>query len=175
MRTEEYAYIVLTAAALIFPSWDRHPEKMVVRAAAQPGVAIGTESPMPMTSEQNSQSTAPTTRMVIDRFNQAFNRHDADALAPLLTDDTVFEDTSPAPDGTRIVGKTAVLAFWRGWFTRNADANFEAEDVIISGDRAVVRWVYRKLRNGQPWHLHGVDVFTVRDGKVAAKLAYVKG
>ena len=25
------------------------------------------------------------------------------------------------------------------------------------------------------WHLRGVDVFTVRDGKVAAKLAYVKG
>jgi ketosteroid isomerase-like protein len=38
-----------------------------------------------------------------------------------------------------------------------------------------VLWVYRKMRNGQPWHLRGVDVFTVRDGKVAAKLAYVKG
>jgi ketosteroid isomerase-like protein len=57
----------------------------------------------------------------------------------------------------------------------NADSIFEAEDMIVSGDRAVVRWVYRKLRNGQPWHLRGVDVFTVRDGKVAAKLAYVKG
>jgi ketosteroid isomerase-like protein len=113
--------------------------------------------------------------MVIDRFNQAFNRHNADALAPLLTDDTVFEDTSPAPDGQRIEGKAAVLAFWRGWFTRNADATFEAEDVIVSGDRAVVCWVYRKQRNGKPWHLRGVDVFTVRDGKVAAKLAYVKG
>jgi ketosteroid isomerase-like protein len=130
---------------------------------------------MPMTSEQESQSTALTTRMVIDRFNQAFNRHNADALAPLLTDDTVFEDTSPAPDGQRIEGKAAVLAFWRGWFTRNADATFEAEDVIVSGDRAVVCWVYRKQRNGKPWHLRGVDVFTVRDGKVAAKLAYVKG
>ena len=35
--------------------------------------------------------------------------------------------------------------------------------------------VYRKQRNGQPWHIRGVDVFTVRNGKVAAKLAYVKG
>ena len=52
---------------------------------------------------------------------------------------------------------------------------FEAEEVIVSGDRAVVRWVYRKMRNGQPWHLRGVDVFTVRGEKVAAKLAYVKG
>ena len=46
---------------------------------------------------------------------------------------------------------------------------------IVSGDRAEVRWVYHKIRNGQPWHIRGVDVFTVRDGKVAAKLAYVKG
>lgn len=129
---------------------------------------------MAMTSEQNTQTSA-TTRLVIDRFNKAFNRHDADAVAALLTDDTVFEDTSPAPDGRRIEGKAAVAEFWRGWFTRHADAVFEAEDVIVSGDRAVVRWVYRKMRDGQPWHLRGVDVFTVRDGKVAAKLAYVKG
>jgi ketosteroid isomerase-like protein len=67
-----------------------------------------------------------------------------------------------------------VVAFWRGWFARNPDAHFEAEEIIVSGDRAVVRWVYRKMRNGRPWHLRGVDLFTVRDGKVAVKLAYVK-
>jgi len=128
-----------------------------------------------MTVEQNPVGTDQTTRLLIDRFNGAFNQHDADALAPLLTEDTVFEDTSPAPDGRRIEGRTAVVEFWRGWFARNADAVFEVEDMIVTDDRAVVRWVYRKSRNGQPWHLRGVDVFTVRDGKVAAKLAYVKG
>jgi ketosteroid isomerase-like protein len=130
---------------------------------------------MPMTSEQSPLTAAQTTRLVIDRFNEAFNQHDADAVALWLTDDTVFEDTSPAPDGQRIEGKAAVVAFWRAWFARNPDAVFETEDVIVSLDRAVVRWVYRKVRSGQPWHLRGVDVFTVRDGKVAAKLAYVKG
>ena len=118
---------------------------------------------------------ATTTRSVIDRFNEAFNRHDADAVTALLTDDTVFEDTSPAPDGRRITGKTAVAAFWRDWFVRNGDAVFEAEDVIVTGDRAVVRWIYRKTRNGEPWHIRGVDVFTVRGERVAAKLAYGKG
>ena len=124
---------------------------------------------------RKAKGTTLTTRAVVDRFNAAFNRHDADAVESLLTDDTVFEDTSPAPDGQRIQGKAAVAAFWRAWFPRNADAQFEAEEMIVSGDRAVVRWVYRKMRNGQPWHLRGVDVFTVRGGKVAAKLAYVKG
>jgi ketosteroid isomerase-like protein len=115
------------------------------------------------------------TRAVIDRFGEAFNRQDADALDPLLTDDTVFEDTSPAPDGRRVEGKAAVVAFWRDWFARNRGAVFDTEDVFVSGDRGVVLWIYRKERNGQPWHIRGVDVFTVRDGKVAAKLAYVKG
>jgi len=128
-----------------------------------------------MNHEQNEPSREQSTRAAINNFNEAFNRHDADALAAFLTDDTVFEDTSPAPDGRRIDGKTAVVDFWRGWFARNSDAHFDAEEIIVSGNRAVVLWVYRKMRDGQPWHIRGVDVFTVRDGKVAAKLAYVKG
>jgi ketosteroid isomerase-like protein len=137
--------------------------------------SLGSPTEVPVRSEQNVQSQEQSTRSTIDSFNEAFNRHDADGLAKFFTEDTVFEDTSPAPDGKRIEGKAAVVEFWRGWFARNADAHFEAEDVIISGSRATVLWVYRKMRNGQPWHLRGVDVFTVRDGKVAAKLAYVKG
>lgn len=128
-----------------------------------------------MKPDQNAQSQEQVTRTTIDKFNEAFNRHDADKLALFLTEDTVFEDTSPAPDGRRIEGKSAVVEFWREWFARNSDAHFDAEEVIVSGNRATVLWVYRKMRNGQPWHLRGLDVFTVRDGKVAAKLAYVKG
>ena len=118
---------------------------------------------------------AATTRDVVARFNAAINAHDAEAVAALLTDDTVFENTGPAPDGVRIAGKAAVAAFWVKWFAANPDARFEAEETIVTGDRCVVRWVYRKTRDGRPWHLRGVDVLTVRDGKIAAKLAYVKG
>jgi len=128
-----------------------------------------------MRNEQKTLSQAQATSTTIDSFNQMFNRRDADGLAALLTEDTVFEDTSPAPDGRRIAGKAAVVEFWREWFLRNPDARFEAEEVIVSGNRATVLWLYRKMRDGRPWHLRGVDVFSVRDGKVAAKLAYVKG
>ena len=123
------------------------------------------------------QSSSPpgSTADVVNRFGAAINRHDAAAVAALLTDDTVFENTGPVPDGTRVEGKAAVAAFWEKWIAANADAVFETEDMFVAGDRCTVRWVYRKMRNGQPWHLRGVDVFTVRDGKVAAKLSYVKG
>ena len=52
-----------------------------------------------MSYEHAVQSQGQATRTTIESFNEAFNRHDADGLAALLTDDTVFEDTSPAPDG----------------------------------------------------------------------------
>ena len=112
---------------------------------------------------------------MITAFTAAVNRHDLATVSALLADDTVFENTSPAPDGTHLQGKHAVSAFWEKWFAANPDATFEAEDVIAAGDRCTVRWIYRKMRDGRPWHLRGVDVFTVRDGKVASKLSYVKG
>jgi len=137
--------------------------------------SVSSTSEVSMKPPTTAQSAEQATRSTIDSFNDAFNRHDADKLATFLTDDTVFEDTSPAPDGRRVEGKAAVVEFWRGWFARNTDARFDAEEMIVSGNRATVLWVYHKMRTGQPWHLRGVDVFTVRDGKVAAKLAYVKG
>ncbi len=118
---------------------------------------------------------AGSTLDVVRRFNDAINRHDPAAVAALLTDDTVFENTAPAPDGTRLVGKAAVAAYWERWFVNNPDAKFDAEDVVVAGDRCTVQWVYRKMRDGKPWHLRGMDLLTVRDGKIAAKLAYVKG
>jgi ketosteroid isomerase-like protein len=136
---------------------------------------VSLKAQAPMSIDQSQKTNEQDTRAAINRFNDAFNRHDTDALATCLTDDTVFEDTAPAPDGRRVEGKAAVVEFWREWFTKNTEAHFDAEEVIVSGDRAVVLWIYRKMRNGQPWHLRGVDIFKVREGKVAAKLAYVKG
>ena len=148
---------------------------ITVLCSALLSAALGSRKEIVMAKESNPQSQEQVTRATIERFNEAFNRHDAEAVEALLTEDTIFEDTSPAPDGKRVEGKAAVAEFWRGWFAKNAEAHFDAEDVIVAGNRATVLWVYRKMRNGQPWHLRGADVFTVRDGKVAAKLAYVKG
>ena len=111
----------------------------------------------------------------VRRFNEAFNRHDIDAVMAAMTDDCVFENTNPAPDGKRYQGQAEVRAFWERFFQNSPDALFEAEDMFAAQDRCAVRWIYRKTRDGQPWHLRGVDVFRVRDGKVAEKLAYVKG
>jgi ketosteroid isomerase-like protein len=114
---------------------------------------------------------AVTIQDVIDRFNTAFNAHDVDAVMALMTDDVIFENTSPSPDGERFVGQIAVRGFWTSFFASSGNASFEAEEMFTAGDRAVVRWVY----SWGSGHVRGVDVFKVRDGKVAEKLSYVKG
>jgi ketosteroid isomerase-like protein len=111
------------------------------------------------------------TQAVVDAFNAAFNRRDVDAVMALMTDDIVFENTYPPPDGERYVGQAAVRAFWERFFADAPNARFETEDQFAGGDRAVVRWRY----SWGDGHVRGVDVFRVRDGKVAEKLSYVKG
>ena len=115
------------------------------------------------------------TLATIHRFNEAFNRHDVDAVMELMTDDCVFDNTRPPPDGERIVGQAAVRAFWAEFFRRSPDARFDTEEIFAAGDRCVVRWTYHWVKDGKPGHVRGVDIFRVRDGKVAEKLSYVKG
>jgi ketosteroid isomerase-like protein len=110
---------------------------------------------------------------VVHRFNAAFNRHDVEGVMALMTPTCVFENTFPAPDGERFEGAPAVRAFWERFFAATPQARFEAEEIFAAGDRAVVRWIFRWDDRGG--HVRGVDVLRVRDGKVAEKLAYVKG
>lgn len=116
-----------------------------------------------------------TTIDAINRFNEAINRHDVDAAMGAMTDDCVFESTAP-PDGERFEGQAAVRSAWEKLFEESPAATFETEEMFVCGDRCVVRWLYRWVdREGRSGHVRGVDIFRVRDGRVAEKLSYVKG
>ena len=117
---------------------------------------------------------AAATLAAVERFNDAFNRHDVDAVMATMTDDCVFEDTSP-PDGGHHAGADAVRAAWVDFFAASPTAHFDTEDVITAGDRCVVQWRYTWSEGGAERYLRGVDVMRVRDGLVASKFAYVKG
>ena len=94
----------------------------------------------------------------------------------LVTDDCVFESTSPAPDGARFEGAADVRAEWEKLFANTDDPRFEAEETVVLGDRAFVRWQYSwQESSGQRGHVRGVDVLRLRDGRIAEKFSYVKG
>jgi uncharacterized protein (TIGR03086 family) len=116
------------------------------------------------------------TDSVVTRFGDAFGRRDLDAVMALVTDDCVFESTSPAPDGQRFEGAAAVRAEWEKLFANTDDPRFETEESFLQGDRGVVRWTYSwREPSGERGHVRGVDVLRLRDGKIAEKLSYVKG
>ena len=125
---------------------------------------------------QTSSPDTAATLDIIERFNDVFNKHDVDGIMALMTEDVVFENTFPRPDGERYEGQDSVRGFWKSLFGGSPSARFETEDIFAGGDRCTVRWVYHWVDDeGKPGHVRGVDVFRVRDGKVAEKLSYVKG
>jgi uncharacterized protein (TIGR02246 family) len=113
---------------------------------------------------------------LIAEFNQAFNCHDADAMMRLMTEDCVFENTFPAPDGNRFSGKESVHAFWVSFFQSSPQARIEIEESFEMGDRLVQRWVYHWVDEaGSRGHVRGVDIFKIQEGLILEKLSYVKG
>jgi ketosteroid isomerase-like protein len=112
----------------------------------------------------------------ISRFAAAFGARDVDAIMSLMTDDCVFEATSPAPDGARVEGAAAVRAVWEELFGSTPDASFTTEEAFVCDDRGVLRWRFSWTEpGGAEGHVRGADVLRFRDGKVCEKLSYVKG
>lgn len=109
-------------------------------------------------------------------FADAFNRHDAEAIMKFMTEDCVFE-ASAGPDvcGVRYVGREAVRAAFTDVWTTFADAAWINARHFTCGDRGVSEWTFTGTRaDGARIEVHGCDVFTFRDGKIAVKDSYRK-
>lgn len=113
---------------------------------------------------------------VVIAFNEAFNRHDVAGMMQLMSDDCLFENTSPAPDGAAYAGREAVTQFWHDFFAGSPHAHIDIEEIFGFGERCVMRWKYSWIdQRGDRGHVRGVDIFRVRDGLIHEKLSYVKG
>jgi steroid delta-isomerase-like uncharacterized protein len=123
-------------------------------------------------------------RMLAERYGEAWNRQDLDAIMDLHTDDSVFQahaaGTPPAE------GKQAVREAFAGYLALLPDINFAEHALHVSEDH----WVLESVMSGtvaQPIEVEGealgdsgarvevdcVDVIEVRDGLVASKQTYI--
>lgn len=109
-------------------------------------------------------------RVVLD-FNSAFNRHDVEGMMALMSEDCLFENTTPPPDGAAYKGKEEITQFWEDFFRQSPQAQIKIEDIFGLGERCVMRWVY----SWGAGHVRGVDIFRVRGRLIREKLSYVKG
>lgn len=113
---------------------------------------------------------------LLQHFADAWNRHDVDGLMSFMTDDCVFEASAgPDVNGTRYAGRDAVRSSFAEVWTTFPDAHWSSARHFVIGDRGVSEWTFTGTRaDGTHVEVHGCDLFTFRDGKIAVKDSYRK-
>lgn len=112
----------------------------------------------------------------LQAFANAWNRHDVDALMTFMTEDCVFE-ASAGPDvcGMHYAGQDAVRASFAEVWQTFPDAHWDNARHFVQGDRGVSEWIFTGTKaDGSRVEVHGCDLFTFREGKIAVKNSYRK-
>lgn len=106
----------------------------------------------------------------------AFNRHDIDGAMTHFADDCVFTTVAGSEEfGTLITGAAGMAKAFVGVWTGMPDAQWTDHHHFVAGDRAVSEWTFRGTdAEGRRIEAQGVDLFTIRDGKLVMKQAFRK-
>lgn len=123
-----------------------------------------------------SNTMSEITVETLEAFAEAWNRHDADALMAFMSEDCVFEASAGAEVwGTRYVGREAVKAGYAEVWLTFPNAHWGNARHFVHGDRGVSEWTFTGTRtDGTRLEVHGCDLFTFHDGKIALKNSYRK-
>jgi steroid delta-isomerase-like uncharacterized protein len=121
--------------------------------------------------------------MTINRYTDAWNRHDVDSILALHTDDSVFENHT---SGGLAVGKEEIKKLLEGVFATFPDLRFATRRAYFREDVAVLEWTASATHvkpitrasqtyppSGKALSWNGMDVLPMRDGLVARKDVYV--
>jgi steroid delta-isomerase-like uncharacterized protein len=114
---------------------------------------------------------AADTRALIERYNDAWNRHDVEAICALHAPGMVFENHTAGEraDGDEVARHIAsIFANW-------PDLRFETRRLYATADLAVCEWTASATRDGRRLSWPGVDVFPISDGRIARKDVYSAG
>lgn len=108
---------------------------------------------------------------VMDRFAQAWNRHDVDTLMECTHPDGTYE-ASAGPDASGKVysGAASVRDAYAALLAKFPDAQWHSARHFVSGDRGVTEWTFTATNpDGSRIQTDGCDLLTFRDGLIRRK------
>jgi len=109
----------------------------------------------------------PSDHQLADRYVEMINTHDPDAVDRFVAEDYVNHNAFVAD------GREANRQFWTVFFAGLPDVRVTMEDLVVSGDRVVGRFVYRGTHTGdlmgipatgQPVEMRSIDIWRVQNG-----------
>jgi len=110
---------------------------------------------------------------LVERFTDAFNRDDLDAVMAFMADDAVYDEF----DGTRSVGRDAIRKSFEPQFAGAfGTIRFHNEDVFVDAEQGKVltRWVCSLERDGRRREWRGLDILRIQAGRITEKHTYAK-
>ena len=112
----------------------------------------------------------------LEAFAGAWNRHDADALMSMMTDDCIFKSTAgPEVSGKVYKGQDEVRKAFAAVWTVIPDAHWGDPRHFVAADRGVSECVFTGARaDGMRIESEGCDIFTFRGDKIQIKNSYRK-
>jgi len=102
-----------------------------------------------------------------ETFVTMLNTHDPDLVDQLMTEDYINHNAFVDD------GREANRQFWHGFFAALPDVSASMEDLVISGDRVVGRFVYRGTHTGEfmgipasgsAVEMRSIDIWRTEDG-----------
>ncbi len=111
--------------------------------------------------------TAPAQRLA-DIYVTMLNTHDPDLVDQFVAEDYINHNAFVAD------GREANRQFWGAFFTGLPDLSATMEDLVVSGDRVVGRFVYRGTHTGELMgipasgnavEMRSIDIWRVGDGR----------
>jgi steroid delta-isomerase-like uncharacterized protein len=107
-------------------------------------------------------------RELIDRYNQAWNDHDVEAIVSMHASDIVFENHTA---GERVEGADVgphIAEIFRNW----PDLRFTGRRLYTRDGLVVSEWTAHASKDGKQLEWDGIDVFPIEDGLIKRKDVY---
>jgi taurine dehydrogenase small subunit len=109
-----------------------------------------------------------TERDLIERYDQAWNDHDLEAILSMHAPDMVFENHTA---GERAEGEEVgphIAEIFRNW----PDLRFRSRRLYVREGLAVSEWTATGTKDGKTLEWDGIDVFPIENGKIKRKDVY---